>query len=196
MRLIATDIDTDYEETRGRHYLYHLPNHTEVEEWPADQPIHAVMVYVDPGYFSRFDISKTALSTSLQKLIEGDRTQRFYQPLGQMMSPTKQLLQQIFHCPYTGLMQQLYLESKALELFVAQFALWTDASTPNASISLCAHDIEQLHQAKEILIQQATHPPSLMSLARQVGLNDRKLKQGFRHLFGATVFGYGGGELA
>ena len=33
-------------------------------------------------------------------------------------------------------------------------------------------------------------PPSLLALARQVGLNDCKLKQGFRHLFGTTVFGY------
>ena len=29
-----------------------------------------------------------------------------------------------------------------------------------------------------------------MELAHEVGLNDYKLKQGFRHLFGKTVFGY------
>ena len=193
--LDVTDIDTDYEEISGHHYLYHLPNHTEVEEWPADQLIHTVAVYVDPDYFNTFDINKTTLSMPLKKLLEGDRIQRFHKPLGQMTPPIKQLLQQILHCPYTGLMQQLYLESKALELFAAQFALWTEASTPKTSIpktsiSLCAHDIEQLYQAKDILIQQAIHPPSLMNLARQVGLNDRKLKQGFRHLFGTTVFGY------
>ncbi|MGG6293697.1 helix-turn-helix transcriptional regulator [Leptolyngbya sp. AN02str] len=27
-------------------------------------------------------------------------------------------------------------------------------------------------------------------MARQVGLNDHKLKQGFRHVFGTTAFGY------
>ncbi len=66
-------------------------------------------------------------------------------------------------------MQQMYLESKALELFATQFALWTDISSPQASIALCAQDIEQLHLAREILTQQATHPPSLIDLARQVG---------------------------
>jgi AraC family transcriptional regulator, transcriptional activator of the genes for pyochelin and ferripyochelin receptors len=30
----------------------------------------------------------------------------------------------------------------------------------------------------------------LIKLARQVGLNDYKLKRGFRQLFGTTVFGY------
>ncbi|NJO76953.1 MAG: helix-turn-helix transcriptional regulator, partial [Leptolyngbyaceae cyanobacterium RM1_406_9] len=51
-------------------------------------------------------------------------------------------------------------------------------------------DIERLHHAKEILIAQFNHPPSILSLARQVGLNDFKLKQGFRQVFGNTVFGY------
>jgi AraC-like DNA-binding protein len=188
--LDTTDIDRDYEETRGCHYLYHLPNHTEVERWPADEPIHVVMVLADPDYFSKFVAGKTGLSTSLQKLLEGDRTQRFHQPLGQMTPLIRQLLQQVLHCPYTGLMQQLYLEGKALELLASQFALWTDERLPTASLSLCAQDIEQLHQAKDILLQRAKHPPSLSELARLVGLNDRKLKQGFRQLFGTTVFGY------
>ena len=42
----------------------------------------------------------------------------------------------------------------------------------------------------EILSQQAADPPSLSNLARQVGLNDRKLKEGFRQVFGTTAFSY------
>ncbi|MEO0536310.1 MAG: AraC family transcriptional regulator [Cyanobacteria bacterium P01_A01_bin.123] len=188
--LDATDIDTDYEEIKSYHYLYHLPDHAEIEDWPANEPIHVIYVEVDPSYFSTFDMGKAVLSPPLQKLIAGDRNQRFHQPLGRMTPTIKQLLQQILHCPYTGLMQQIYLESKALELFAAQFTLWTETSTPTVSISFCAQDIEQLQQAREILIQQAMHPPSLIELARRVGLNDRKLNHGFRHLFGTTVFGY------
>ena len=48
----------------------------------------------------------------------------------------------------------------------------------------------RIHQAKDILIRQIDNPPSLLSLARQVGINDFKLKQGFRQVFGTTVFGY------
>ncbi|MEM1242718.1 MAG: AraC family transcriptional regulator [Cyanobacteria bacterium P01_H01_bin.26] len=187
--LDATDIDPDYEEIKGHHYLYHLPNHTEIEEWSTG-PVQVVYICADPSYFSTFDMDKAAVSPLLQKLIEGDRTQRFHQSLGRITPTIKQLLQQILHCPYTGLMQQIYLESKALELFAAQFALWTEGAISTQTISLCPQDIEQLYRAREILIQQATHPPSLTDLARQVGLNDRKLNLGFRHLFGTTVFGY------
>ncbi len=188
--LDATDIATEYEEIKGCHYLYHLPNHTEVEEWPADEPIHVVYICAEPSYFRMFDAGKMALSTSLRQLLEGDETQRFHQPLGQMTPPIWQAIQQILYCPYTGVMQQIYLESKALELFATQFSLWTDTPSPQTSMALSTQDIEQLHQAKAILIDRATQPPSLIELARQVGLNDCKLKQGFRQLFGTTAFGY------
>lgn len=188
--LNASDIDNDYHEITGRHYLYHLPEHTEVEEWPSNERVYVVMMSADPSYFSAFSLGQTSLSTPLQKLLAGDRTQRFHQPLGRITPLMRQLVGQMLHCPYSGLMQQLYLESKALELFAIQFVQWSDASLPMASLFLCAQDIEQLYQAKNILVRRAKHPPSLTELARLVGLNDRKLNEGFRHLFGTTAFDY------
>ncbi|MEH1835867.1 MAG: helix-turn-helix transcriptional regulator [Nostoc sp.] len=35
-----------------------------------------------------------------------------------------------------------------------------------------------------------SHPPSLLNLAEEIGLNDFKLKRGFREVFGTTVLGY------
>ena len=55
---------------------------------------------------------------------------------------------------------------------------------------LKSDDIERIHQARKILLQQLDNPPSLLSLARQVGLNDCALKRGFRQVFGETTFGY------
>jgi AraC-like DNA-binding protein len=39
------------------------------------------------------------------------------------------------------------------------------------------------------LVRNLENPPSLFGLARQVGLNDTKLKRGFRQVFGTTAFG-------
>lgn len=58
------------------------------------------------------------------------------------------------------------------------------------SITLKPKDIEKIHRARYILIFQQENPPSLLDLARQVGINDNKLKIGFRQVFGTTVFGY------
>jgi AraC family transcriptional regulator, transcriptional activator of the genes for pyochelin and ferripyochelin receptors len=51
-------------------------------------------------------------------------------------------------------------------------------------------DLDCLHRAQEILLQDLENPPSLLQLAQQVGLNDYKLKAGFRKAFGTTVFGW------
>jgi AraC family transcriptional regulator, transcriptional activator of the genes for pyochelin and ferripyochelin receptors len=55
---------------------------------------------------------------------------------------------------------------------------------------ICSSDLDRLYQAREILLQDLENPPSLLDLAKQVGLNDYKLKAGFRRVFGTTVFGY------
>ncbi len=49
--------------------------------------------------------------------------------------------------------------------------------------------LERIYYAKEILLKDLSNPPSLKELARQVGLNDFMLRQGFHHCFGTTVFG-------
>lgn len=186
--LDAIDIDPDYREMTGYHYLYHLPNHTEIEEWPAERDIHVVMIFLDPDFFSEFEQEHSGLPKPLQALLAGHGTQRFHQSLGPMSDFVRQQILHILHCPYTGLMHQLYLESKVLELLTAQFTVWQN--TPCKVAALCTQEIEQLHWAKDILVQQVQQPPSLKELALQVGLGERKLNQGFRELFGTTVFGY------
>nr|WP_250123336.1 AraC family transcriptional regulator [Chroococcidiopsis sp. CCMEE 29] len=50
--------------------------------------------------------------------------------------------------------------------------------------------VERIHYTKDILIRNSNNPPSLLALARQVGLNDCTLKKGFRQVFGTSAFGY------
>ena len=94
-------------------------------------------------------------------------------------------------CPYQGLARQLYLESKALELtvlFLTNFDV--PARSMNSQPSLRADDITRIHQARDLILDRMDSPPTLLELARAVGLNDYKLKIGFRQVFGTTVFGY------
>jgi len=125
----------------------------------------------------------------LQRLL--NTVQEPYRQLGQSNHLMSIALQQILHCPYQGATRRLYLESKGLELIVLYLEqLKADQPTPQKPHQLKPEDINQIYQARDILIHQMDNPPSLLSLARQVGINDHKLKQGFRQVFGTTVFGY------
>ena len=106
------------------------------------------------------------------------------------------VLHQYLHCPYEGAMQQMYLESKAVELIALKLSQIQQMTT-QASVfdqrkqrSLKSKDINRIHYAREILLRDMANPPSLQQLAEQVGIGDYKLKQDFRRTFGTTVFGY------
>lgn len=85
----------------------------------------------------------------------------------------------------------MYLESKIWELMTLLIEQEQTLHQSSHTLpTLKPDDIDRIHQAKEILINQMDQPPSLLDLARQVGLNDCTLKRGFRQVFGKTAFGY------
>ncbi|MGD1918866.1 MAG: helix-turn-helix transcriptional regulator [Pleurocapsa sp.] len=135
--------------------------------------------------------------TPIKNLLLGKQTGYIRQELPCTLE-MKLVLHQIVNCPYQGITKQLYLESKAIELLSLNLAI-LKADYNKKSQSDCGasrrhrfkpDEIERLYQAKTILKDNIDCPPSLNALARQVGLNEFKLKQGFRLLFDTTVFGY------
>ncbi|WP_414752923.1 helix-turn-helix transcriptional regulator [Anabaena sp. CCY 9910] len=100
-------------------------------------------------------------------------------------------LQQIWQCPFQGMVKQVYLQAKVLELMALR--LQQDMS---GEIIQCHNYqpkrkiIEQMYQAKEILESRVENPPSLIELAENVGLSLYQLKQGFQKVFGQSAFQY------
>ncbi len=186
----VSDIEPDYTEIAGCNYLYHLPNLAEVEEWPSNEVIHGIMLCAPIDYF-QLSYADESLSQPLRRLLEGDRSQRFHQALGRITATMHRVLQQILQAPYAGLTQQLYLESKALELLALQFSQWSgDSEVQRRSRRLSPQELDQLHAAKDLLVNDMSNTPTLGAIAQHVGLSEHRLKQGFRQVFGTTPFGY------
>lgn len=110
-------------------------------------------------------------------------------------SITKQqnrLLQQIAQAEtlFRGSLQEIYLESKILELIYSSFFAPILSCTPKMTdVTLSTDDIKSLEKAKKILLNNLQNPPSLKELAAKSAINEFKLKQGFKQLFGSTVYG-------
>jgi AraC family transcriptional activator of pyochelin receptor len=94
---------------------------------------------------------------------------------------------QLLGCPFDGALGRLYLEAKALELLALRFSRGTDRRDADP---LDTYEASLIREAAEVLVREMAHPPSLVELARRVGLNDFKLKAGFKQVFGTTAFGY------
>ncbi|AYL96131.1 helix-turn-helix transcriptional regulator [Mucilaginibacter celer] len=89
------------------------------------------------------------------------------------------------HLPY---IKRLLLEAKTLELLTG---LHQPAKPgPETGFALTDADKERLMEARKLVEANLRSPCSLIELSRKTGLNDFKLKKGFKILFGNTVFGY------
>lgn len=103
------------------------------------------------------------------------------------------IVEQMQHIPYNGSLRKLYLEGKALELLAFHLnCVGNERQRIHSKLS--AEDVRCLREAKEILSHAWRQPPSLLELSRRIGLNDFKLKLGFKELYGTTVFGYVRGQ--
>ncbi|MFC3362230.1 helix-turn-helix domain-containing protein [Pedobacter fastidiosus] len=96
------------------------------------------------------------------------------------------ILHSLINHQYEGRIKRLFIESKIFEL-VIQFI---NKKESRAIISLKADDIKKILLAKKLIEDDLQSPSSLIELSRKVGINDYKLKKGFKEITGNTVFGY------
>lgn len=99
------------------------------------------------------------------------------------------LTMQLFQNPVHDSLKPLYYSGKACEFVSLSLQyLYHDEEPMNRPLS--QREKNSLKQAKYILIEEMDEPPKLEELAVRVGLNTRKLTQGFRQLFGDSVYGW------
>jgi AraC family transcriptional regulator, transcriptional activator of the genes for pyochelin and ferripyochelin receptors len=180
-----------YTEKAGESYLFYLPNIQEVEQYFPKEQVCLITIHTTRSFLSGFCKNFNLNSTLLNSLIEKEESSSFHLPVGKISPVMQTVLWQIMTTPYQGILQRMYLESKALELLVLQLAQLLETEKPQLkSTTLKASEIEKIYQAKEILINNIIEPPTLLNLAQQVKIHHMKLKQGFRELFDTTPFAY------
>ena len=184
-------LEDDREERAGETCICYIPEAQSIEYFPAKQPHKTLGITIALDRLRSFGFAEADRPLLLQQLVQGKALASFHQSLNHTIPTMQQILQKILDCPYHGAVKRMYLESKVLELLALQFHhLGEVKRSDRTSPKLRSADIERLQLARDILQQKFDNPPSLLELARQVELNDYKLKQGFRHVFGTTVFGY------
>lgn len=82
----------------------------------------------------------------------------------------------------------LNLHIHALSLLAEQFNRLTP-STVQHTVPLSVEDIQRVERARDLLSSQLDQPITVEYLATAVGVNEHKLKEGFRYLYGNTPIG-------
>ncbi|WP_300668620.1 AraC family transcriptional regulator [Desulfoluna sp.] len=155
----------------------------------GDAEICIVGLSVDPVLLFTLAGEGTAgFPPRLRPTSEGRLRDKF--TLKETLCPAMQsVCHQILTCPFAGGCRDLFLESKALELLALQVNAL--ASSPEvAPRGLTRRDTDRIHDARDCLVSDLKNPPTIAMLARQTGINETKLKAGFRSVYGTTIFDY------
>jgi AraC-like DNA-binding protein len=99
------------------------------------------------------------------------------------------VINEMRNAPYSGSLKGLYLEAKAIELFLAQVSQ-LDRSFRGRQPAIKPADSDALYAVKNYIDVHYHECCSIAGLARMACINQTKLKSGFKALFGTTVFAY------
>ena len=118
-----------------------------------------------------------------------NNTKKYYdtRPISPAMSV---VLSQILGTKVHETMQSLYFKGKVYELLSLFFNKSEDADVEQCPFLVDEENVRKIRKAKEIILNQMTEPPTLQALSAEIGLNIKKLKEGFKQIYGDTVYGY------
>ena len=85
-------------------------------------------------------------------------------------------------------MHNLYLRAKVFELMSLYFNRSKEMDVEQCPFLVDDKNIKKIRLAKEIIISRMIEPPSLTDLASEVEISLKKLKEGFKQVYGASVF--------
>ncbi|MBW2961670.1 AraC family transcriptional regulator [Mesonia aestuariivivens] len=122
-------------------------------------------------------------------LTEENMGKKYYQELN--VSPSMAVvLSQILNFNLHPSVKKIYLKGKAYELIGLYFNRPEEADIEQCPFLVDEENVRKIRKAKEIVINRMAEPPSLQELSDEIGLSLKKLKEGFKEIYGETVFGF------
>jgi AraC-like DNA-binding protein len=100
------------------------------------------------------------------------------------------VLQQIINSNINSSIRELYIKGKVYELLSLHFQKDENVEGEYCPFLVDEQNVLKIRKAKEIIIDRMAEPPSLQELANEIGLNIKKLKEGFKQIYGDTVFSF------
>lgn len=95
---------------------------------------------------------------------------------------------QFFGKDFNGLANVLFQKAKFYEFLALFFNKDEDKDVEQCPFLKDEDNVVRIRQAKKVIMERASDPPTLAELSKEIGLNEYRLKEGFKNIYGKTVF--------
>ncbi|MAP81741.1 MAG: AraC family transcriptional regulator [Aequorivita sp.] len=122
-------------------------------------------------------------------LTEENKNRKYYQDGG--ITPSMAIvLNQLMNYNLHPTIKPLYFKAKAYELLSLYFNRPEDADVEQCPFLADEDNVVKIKKAKEIIMARMAEPPTLQALADEINLPINRLKEGFKQIYGDSVFSF------
>ena len=122
-------------------------------------------------------------------LSEDNRDKKYYKD-GKISPSMAITLNQIVNYNLNSSIKNLYFKGKAYELLSLYFNKGEDADIEQCPFLVDESNVAKIKKAKDVIITRMSEPPTLQELSDEIGLPLKKLKEGFKQIYGDSVFSF------
>jgi AraC-like DNA-binding protein len=175
---------------RGMQNFIYQPTQSADHYITRQESVQVLHVQVDNGYYAGLLSDNEKWSAELKEKIIRRELIFGLSENTHMTAQMNCIVNDILTCQLTGSLRALILEAKILEFLALQLDQLVREQAPTRTERMKPADRDALVALHEYLQQTFTTDHSLRKLAKRFGLNEFKLKKGFKTLFNTTVFDY------
>jgi len=182
--------DKEGRRTGSRHNIRYIPSiKGKYPMMPHIEYKYFLLVLSKEYYFHLIDQHSLLHSNFVREILKGRYTSYAAKDLP-VTTEMKRVINDICECKRSGELKRLHTESKILELLMLQLEQMQSGMAEVDKYIIKQDDLKKIEHARDILDAEYTYPPTIIELAKQITLNEFKLKRGFKEYFGTTIYGY------
>lgn len=173
---------------RSRHNIRYIPTTSSEHEIKDGIDYMYFLIVLSKDYYFNLIDRHSILHEDFVREIELGNYTSFASEDFFVTLEMRRVIDDMINCRQTGELKRMHTEARILELLMYQLEQLGGNGQEQELIK--GDDIFKLEQAREVLKLRYAAPPTQKDLSREVGLNEFKLRRGFKEYFGITVYDF------
>ncbi len=170
--------------------LWAQPTGVDISEWTAASTREQfIIISMRPEFLAEQILTPEIEIPEPLKAFVSSKRESIHYHQHPLTAQTFEIATRLINNPFSGALSLVYTEALVLELLCSAIGSFSLLSS-NSSADYTERELRCLHGARNVLMRQFAPAPTIAKLARAVGMSKTTLTEGFKAVFGETIFDF------